>query len=168
MSVTEGIGLGGLNAMAPDAAHDALLRCCASPHRAASLAQARPYDTLDELLAGADRVLAKLDETDLALAGHPRIGERVEGAHGTWSRREQAGAASADERTRAEFAEGNRAYEERFGQVYLVYATGRSAGELLAVLDKRLHNGPDTERRVVRRELGKINAIRLHRLIEGD
>lgn len=169
MSVTEGIGLAGLNRLPLDDARDALLRCCACSQWAASLAQARPYGSLDELLAEADRVLAELDEAELdqALAGHPRIGERVDGAHGAWSRREQAGAASADERTRADLADGNRAYEERFGHVYLVCATGRRAEEMLAVLHKRLRNDPDTERREVRRELVKINAIRLRRLIEG-
>lgn len=168
--VIEGIGLTGFDALPHDDTRDALLRCCASPRWATELAKCRPYGSLDDLVAEADRILADLDDTEmhLALAGHPRIGERVEGEHGAWSRREQAGAADADQRTRADLAEGNRAYEERFGHAYLVCATGRRAGEMLAVLRKRLRNEPQVEWRVVRRELGKINAIRLRRLIEGD
>ncbi len=64
-------------------------------------------------------------------------------------------------------ADGNRAYEAKFGHVYLVCASGRSAEELLAVLQQRLGNDPVTERAVVRRELGLINRIRLVRLVEG-
>ena len=67
---------------------------------------------------------------------------------------------------RAALAEGNRAYEERFGHVYLVCATGRSGPELLAVLRSRLRNDPAYERTVVRDELGKINRLRLQRLLE--
>lgn len=151
-------------------ARAALLRCCASPHWAAALTGGRPFGSLDEVLVEADRALAALDrgELDLALAGHPRIGERVDGAHGVWSRQEQAGAAGADERTRADLAETNRAYEDRFGHVYLVCASDSSAEKLLAIAQHRLHNDPDTEWQVVRRELGRINAIRLRRMIEGD
>jgi 2-oxo-4-hydroxy-4-carboxy-5-ureidoimidazoline decarboxylase len=65
----------------------------------------------------------------------------------------------------AELATGNRAYEERFGHIYLVCASGRSAGELLGILKDRLRNGPDAERHVVRGELRKINDLRLTRLI---
>ena len=62
---------------------------------------------------------------------------------------------------RAELAEKNREYEDRFGYVYLVCASGRTAEELLAILSDRLDNDPDTERRVMRNELAKINRLRL-------
>ena len=75
-------------------------------------------------------------------------------------------AAPSAETVRA-LADGNRAYEAKFGHVYLVCASGRSADELLAVLQQRLGNDPVTERAVVRRELGLINRIRLVRLVEG-
>ncbi|MCO1655365.1 2-oxo-4-hydroxy-4-carboxy-5-ureidoimidazoline decarboxylase [Pseudonocardia humida] len=146
-------------------AEAALLGCCASPQWARRLAAARPYGSPAALLDRADAVLAELDEAqvDLALAGHPRIGERS--AHAS-SAREQAGVAGAPQDVRAALAEGNREYEARFGHVYLVCADGRPAGELLAVLRSRLHNDPATERAVLRAELAKINRIRLGRLVE--
>ncbi len=140
-----------------------LTECCASPAWAEAVAAGRPYGTVDALLERAAAVLAELDETEIdrALAGHPRIGERS--AHAS-SQREQAGVADAEAEVLAGLAEGNRAYEERFGHVYLVCADGRPAGELLAVLRERLQNDPATERRVLRAELEKINALRLRRL----
>jgi 2-oxo-4-hydroxy-4-carboxy-5-ureidoimidazoline decarboxylase len=112
--------------------------------------------------------VARLAPADLeqALAGHPRIGER----HGAddRSRREQAGVLGGDPATIQALADGNEAYERRFGHIYLVCATGRGAGELLALLRERLGNDPGTEWGVVRRELAKINRIRLARLLEAE
>lgn len=146
-------------------AEAALLACCAAPEWAATITAGRPYGTLDALLARADAVLAGLDEdqVDLALAGHPRIGERPEHAA---SVREQRGVAGAPASVLTALADGNRAYEQRFGHVYLVCADGRPAEELLAVLHDRLTNDPATERAVLRTELGRINRIRLTRLLE--
>lgn len=156
--------LDGFNA-APEAdAVAALAACCASPVWARQVASARPYATVDAVLGAAGAALAGLDEPeiDAALAGHPRIGERSEHAS---SRREQAGVAAADPEVLAGLAAGNRAYEERFGHVYLVCADGRPAAELLTVLRERLGHEPAAERRVARAELGRINAIRLRRLL---
>ena len=75
--------------------------------------------------------------------------------------------ARADQAVLDALADGNRVYEERFGHVYLVCATGRSAEELLGLLRARLGNNPKTERMVVRDELGKINRLRLERLVKG-
>ncbi len=86
---------------------------------------------------------------------------------GDWSRREQAGVAGSDEAVRRGLAEGNAAYERRFGHIYLVCAAGRSGAELLAVLRARLGNDAETEWGVVRAELGKINALRLSKLVGG-
>jgi 2-oxo-4-hydroxy-4-carboxy-5-ureidoimidazoline decarboxylase len=146
------------------AAEAALLECCAAPQWARRLAADRPYGTLPSLLDQVDAVLAALpeDEVDLALAGHPRIGERA--VHAA-SAREQSGMAEATDDVRTAIAAGNRAYEARFGHVYLVCADGRPAAELLAVLHSRLDNDPATERAVLRTELGKINRIRLARLL---
>jgi 2-oxo-4-hydroxy-4-carboxy-5-ureidoimidazoline decarboxylase len=104
--------------------------------------------------------VAALDEADVdeALAGHPRIGERVDDPT---SRREQAG---VDSTTRDALLAANREYEARFGHVYLVRASGRTGDELLALLRQRLANDPAQERAVVRAELGQINALRLERL----
>jgi OHCU decarboxylase len=140
-----------------------LLEVCSSRAWADAVVSARPFRTAEDLYAAADRALDGLSETDVdqALAGHPRIGERADSAA---SRREQSGVSG--DATLAALAEGNRAYEERFGHVYLVCASGRSGEDLLAVLRSRLGNDPATERRVVREELGKINRLRLQRLVE--
>jgi 2-oxo-4-hydroxy-4-carboxy-5-ureidoimidazoline decarboxylase len=142
----------------------ALRGCCASARWAERIAVGRPYEAVDDLYAAADATLADLAEADIdeALAAHPRIGDRPTGAQ---SRREQAGVEGASGQTRAELADANRAYEARFGHVYLVCATGKSADELLAIARSRLSNDPATERRVLRDELGKINYIRLRRLL---
>jgi 2-oxo-4-hydroxy-4-carboxy-5-ureidoimidazoline decarboxylase len=127
----------------------------------AKLLAGRPYASAAEVYRTADD-LTDADVFD-ALAGHPRIGERRAGD--TRSAGEQAAVAGADDEIRAALAEGNRRYEERFGQVYLVAAAGRSAAELLADLRARLANDPATERAVCRRELARINRIRLERLV---
>ena len=88
------------------------------------------------------------------------------GADG-WSRAEQAGLAGTAAATMQALADGNAAYERRFGHIYLVCATGRTAGELLALLTARLENDPDTEWGVVRSELQQINRIRLRKLLGG-
>ena len=84
------------------------------------------------------------------------------------SAREQASVAQAGDDVRAELAAKNRQYEDRFGYVYLVCATGRTAEELLAILTERLENDPETERRVMRNELAKINRLRLERLLSKE
>lgn len=146
---------------------DRLLDVCSSPRWAQQVLAGDPYRDADALLAHADRVLAQLPEAeiDAALAGHPRIGAP---AGNPSSAREQAGVRGATEHLRRELAEKNRAYEDKFGYVYLVCASGRSAEELLAILTDRLDNNPETERRVVRTELGKINRLRLQRLLSEE
>ena len=161
-----GGGVGWLDrAPLPDV-RQVLLEVCASPRWADTVAAARPFRDASGLFAAADAALSALSESDVddALAGHPRIGERAD-SHS--SRREQAGV-SGDE-TLAALAEGNREYEARFGHVYLVCASGRSGEELLAVLRGRLGNDTATERSVVRKEMGRINRLRLERLVgSGD
>ena len=102
---------------------------------------------------------ADLDE---ALDGHPRIGERSTNAS---SAREQRNVTGADPAVLEELRLANKEYEQRFGHVYLVHADGRPAAELLRILRQRLHNDADTERRVLRMELAKINRSRLQRML---
>ncbi|MEV0682934.1 2-oxo-4-hydroxy-4-carboxy-5-ureidoimidazoline decarboxylase [Nocardia sp. NPDC050378] len=157
----EAIGLAGFNSLPADAAEQALLACCSSPRWARALAAARPYVSVVSLLDAADAALDALGEAeiDAALAGHPRIGERATGT----AAHEQSGVSG--DGVRARLAEGNRAYEEKFGHIYLVCAAGRGGEELLAVLRARLDNDPTTERRVMRDELAKINRLRLTQLV---
>ena len=162
--MVEVLGLDRFNALSREGAENLLRSCCSSRAWARNVSAGRPYGSVEELCLAADDALAVLSESEVdeALAGHPRIGDRPANES---SRLEQSGVASADERTLAALAEANRVYEQRFGHVYLVCATGKDGGELLTMLRDRLGNEPAEERRVVRSELGKINRIRLERLL---
>ena len=165
-------GVAAFNSLPADRARAELLSCCSSPAWAEQMLAARPYRSAEEVMALNDRAVAGLSEAELdaALAGHPRIGEREAAASPggrDWSSREQAGVGDAADGVRRALADGNRDYERRFGHVYLVRATGRTAEEMLALLHRRLGNDPATEWAVVRDELTKINRIRLTKLLEG-
>lgn len=157
-------GLGRFNVLEPAGARAALRACCAAERWAGAVADGRPYADRAALHDRADTEMAGLAWDDIAeaLAAHPRIGDRTEG----WSRQEQAGAARADDDVRAELAAGNRTYEDRFGHVFLICATGLTATQMLAALRARLRHDPATEREVVRTELGKITALRLDRMLD--
>ena len=117
--------------------------------------------------AASDQALGRLDWPDLseALSAHPQIGEHVggPGRESSWSRQEQASTAIVT--ARDELAEGNRAYEQRFGHVFLICATGLGTEEMLQALRSRLGNDPIAEREVVRGELRGIVALRLARAL---
>ncbi|MGY1708995.1 2-oxo-4-hydroxy-4-carboxy-5-ureidoimidazoline decarboxylase [Geodermatophilus sp. SYSU D00758] len=146
-----------------------LRACNAAPRFAAQVVAGRPYPDADTLVAHAGEVARGLpwEEVELALATHPRIGDRVEGssAEAASSRREQGAVEGADEGTRAALAEGNRAYEERFDRVFLVRAAGRSPEELLAELRRRLGNDEETERAEVVEQLAQITELRVRELV---
>jgi 2-oxo-4-hydroxy-4-carboxy-5-ureidoimidazoline decarboxylase len=155
------------NALPRADAEAELLTCCASRRWAAAVAGGRPYDSTADLLAAGAEAVRHLDWPDVeeALAAHPRIGDRPKGdsREAAWSRGEQSGVGDAD---RDAFAAGNAAYEERFGHVFLICASGRNAGEMLAELRERMANDPGTERGVVHGELVKITELRLRKLYE--
>jgi 2-oxo-4-hydroxy-4-carboxy-5-ureidoimidazoline decarboxylase len=169
MPQSDQLGLATFNALPDDHAEALLLGCCSSRPWVRAVMAGRPYASADEVYATADAALAELTEADFdeALAGHPRIGQQHGAGHSGSSAREQAGMATAGDAVRAAMVEANREYEARFGHVYLVCATGRTGEELLDILRDRLGNDPVTERRVAREELGKINRIRLERLLSA-
>ena len=154
-----------LNALPESEAVEVLLGCCAAPGWAHRVAGGRPYASLPDLLAAADAAWAAREPGDLdaAMAGHPRIGERRLSG---WSRDEQSGVGS-DGGTAEALRGANAAYEERFGHVFLICATGRGPDDILAELRRRMLNDPGTEREVAAAEIGKINAIRLRKLVTG-
>jgi 2-oxo-4-hydroxy-4-carboxy-5-ureidoimidazoline decarboxylase len=161
------LGLEGFNRLTDRQRMNLLFGVCSSPIWARRVLAGAPFRDVDALLDRADRVLAELPdaEIDKALDGHPRIGANVKEAHNPASAREQAAVTTAGDEVKAQLAVKNREYDEKFGYVYLVCASGRSADELLAILVERLDNDPDTERRVMRSELAKINRLRLERLL---
>jgi 2-oxo-4-hydroxy-4-carboxy-5-ureidoimidazoline decarboxylase len=147
-------------------AQEAMLACCGAKRWAAAMAASRPLHSAQDLIAAADRTWIAMGEADWmeAFACHPRIGERKE--NGTtqsqaWSRQEQASVASAQERTLAELAEDNAAYEQRFGFTYIVCANGKSADEMLAILRRRLKSDRAAELREAAEQQRQILQIRL-------
>nr|WP_165988482.1 2-oxo-4-hydroxy-4-carboxy-5-ureidoimidazoline decarboxylase [Streptomyces sp. YIM 98790] len=139
----------------------ALLGVCASGAWADAVLRGRPYPDAEGVLAAADAALAALGADGLAeaLAGHPPIGRPAPGD--PVSAREQRGMAGAGPGLRAEMLRLNLAYQEKFGHVFLICATGLSAEQLRDAARTRLGNPPETEREIVRTELGRINRIRL-------
>src|ERR1035438_6911560 len=164
---------------AEDAA--SLLRpSCASTRWIERLVGSRPHGALGRLAAASDAAIADLGWPDIeeSLAAHPRIGARTLGQEppgqeppgqeppgqereSSWSRQEQAAAAGAGAGVQAELWAGNAEYEERFGHIFLICATGRSAEDMLAALRARLGHDPEAEREVVRAELRQIVRLRL-------
>jgi 2-oxo-4-hydroxy-4-carboxy-5-ureidoimidazoline decarboxylase len=152
-----------------DQAVQALRACNAAPRFAAELVAGRPFRDVETLVARAEEVTRALpwDDVAIALAAHPRIGDRVEGssAEAESSRREQSSMDDADAATREALLEGNRAYEERFDHVFLIRASGRTPAEMLAELRRRLDNDDDTEHAEVTEQLAQITAIRVRELV---
>jgi len=160
------------NSMPAERLEERLLACCAAPAWGAEIAAKRPYDDRPAIMAAADAAARGLSWAQVlaGLSAHPRIGERAAGdsAEAAWSRREQAAAAqSADEITKVALVEANRAYEARFGHVFLIFASGRTQAEILAAARDRLGNDEATERAVVAGELRAIALLRLERVLDA-
>ncbi|MFJ9894597.1 2-oxo-4-hydroxy-4-carboxy-5-ureidoimidazoline decarboxylase [Streptomyces sp. NPDC091280] len=155
------LGLARFNALEEHAAFAALREVCASTVWARRLLTARPYSGAEDLCSASDAAMKELTADDLAeaMAGHPPIGRPRPGD--PTSAREQRGMAGASEALKAEMLELNLAYQERFGHVFLICATGRTAEQLRDAVRERIGNSPEREREIVRTELGKINRIRL-------
>ncbi|MFV2118511.1 2-oxo-4-hydroxy-4-carboxy-5-ureidoimidazoline decarboxylase [Streptomyces sp. Act-28] len=167
-SSTSTPGLTRFNTSADSEALAALHEVCASSAWASGLLAQRPYATAEALLLAGDAATARLSAEDLAeaMAGHPPIGRPKPGD--PTSAREQRGMAGASEELKAEMLELNLAYQEKFGHVFLICATGRTGEQMRDALRERIAHTPEREREIVRAELGKINRIRLTRLVEED
>ncbi|MDR6867761.1 2-oxo-4-hydroxy-4-carboxy-5-ureidoimidazoline decarboxylase [Microbacterium resistens] len=144
----------------------AALRPCVDVTRwCEQIADRRPYGTIEALAAEAAGAAAPFttDEVAAALAHHPRIGERADGSsrEAAMSRAEQAGVDPADQAVQEALNEGNLAYEQRFGRVFLIRAAGRDAREILSSLQERLRNDAEAEDRIVAEQLREIALLRL-------
>ncbi|MFI7544159.1 2-oxo-4-hydroxy-4-carboxy-5-ureidoimidazoline decarboxylase [Actinoplanes sp. NPDC049599] len=149
-----------------------LLAVCAAPAWGSAVAALRPYRSRDAVLAAADAAARGLSWPDVlqGLSAHPRIGERAQGdsQEAAWSRREQSTAASSgDDDTRAALIAANHAYEDKFGHVFLIFASGRTQEEILAAARERIGNNEALEREIVAGELRKIALLRLERLLDA-
>ncbi|MFI9630657.1 2-oxo-4-hydroxy-4-carboxy-5-ureidoimidazoline decarboxylase [Streptomyces sp. NPDC052042] len=158
-------GLSRFNTLPHDEATIVLHEVCASTAWGRAILSRRPYTTAEALLSASDAATAELTAEELAeaMAGHPPIGRPKPGD--PVSTREQRGMAGASEELRAEMLELNLAYQERFGHVFLICATGATGEQLRDAVESRIGNSPEEERGHVRTELGKINRIRLTRLV---
>ena len=145
-----------------------LTACLAVPRWVDEVVAAAPYRSLDQLLDQARTSATPLspEEIDQALSDHPRIGERAAGTGQAqqFSHAEQAASASEDEELASALAEGNRAYEEKFGRIFLIRAAGRSRREILAELRRRLELDAEEERQQVGAELRDIALLRIPQL----
>ena len=158
------------NGLAAEAAERELAACNAAPRFVREVAAGRPYPTAAELAETAATVAGGLgwDEVAVALAAHPRIGEQAAGdsAEAASSRREQSAVTGAGDEVTQALADGNSAYERRFGHVFLIRAAGRGPEEILAELTRRLGNDPAAERAETTAELAEITRLRVERLVD--
>ena len=150
-----------------------LLRCCGAEAWAKGLNDGRPYANIDELLAKAVSIWESGTRSDWlqAFAQHPKIGDidslkkRFQ-ASKTWAENEQAEVDLADEKVLSELAEFNRQYLNRFGYIFIVFATGKTAGQMLEYLKNRIDNSPQEELKIAAGEQLKITKLRLHKLLD--
>jgi 2-oxo-4-hydroxy-4-carboxy-5-ureidoimidazoline decarboxylase len=164
-----------LNQLAPDEARAALRRCCGSGRWVERMIEARPFADPAHLFAAAETAWNDLSPDDWreAFAHHPRIGDKDAlrarfASTREWASGEQAGAMGAPDEVLEALALENRAYEQRFGHIFIVCATGKSAAEMLALLRERQGNDPATGLRVAAREQAKITRLRLQKLLASE
>jgi 2-oxo-4-hydroxy-4-carboxy-5-ureidoimidazoline decarboxylase len=160
------------NELSADAARAELLRCCGSTRWISSMVRHRPYEDKAAALAASDVAWAATNEKDWleAFGHHPRIGGKDAlrakfAATKSWAQGEQAAVGAADEATLDALEKGNASYEARFGFIFIVCATGKSAAEMLALLNGRLHHDRAPELWIAAAEQGKITKIRLEKLL---
>jgi 2-oxo-4-hydroxy-4-carboxy-5-ureidoimidazoline decarboxylase len=159
------------NALSKDDAVAALMRCCGAKAWAEQVAAGRPYADLASVHRAAEAAWGQATREQIleAFSHHPRVGD-VESlrkrfpASGAWSEGEQGGLKGAGSDVLTQLAAGNTAYEARFGFIFLICATGKTAPEMLAALNARLPHAPDAELAVAAAEQGKITRLRLEKL----
>jgi OHCU decarboxylase len=167
-------GLDRLNSLPPSEARSEFLKCCGSTSWALHMVDQRPFGDLSELLSKADdnwRSLAAEDWLE-AFRSHPKIGEKKaehtqSDTARAWSEQEQAGTNASALETMQALADGNREYEKRFGYIFIVCASGKTADEMLAILSERLRNDTDKELHAAAEEQLKITHLRLKKLVSG-
>ncbi len=164
--------LAGLNDLPEEEARKVLLDCCGSSEWATRMARRRPFRMLDDLFRNAGAIWFSLTPADWleAFAAHPRIGSNSSkrSRSSEWAAAEQAGAAGADRTVKEELAAANRLYEKKFGFIFIVCATGRSAEEMLGICRSRLRNGLQEEMKIAANEQHKITELRLTKLLENE
>jgi len=163
-----------LNVLPRYRAEEELLKCCGSRAWVQWMARRRPFASFDRLLQAAGEIWSRLDPADWmeAFRAHPQIGQNQATAHRfaqaqAWSAQEQAGMSRAGVGVTMDLEEANREYLAKFGYIFILCATGKTAEEMLAILRSRLPNTPEQEIHVAAEEQNKITRLRLERLVTG-
>ena len=166
--------LNALNNLAPTTLQETLFKCCGSNNWAKELAACFPFDTVKGLIYCSDKIWSKCKEKDFleAFTHHPKIGDieslkKKFAATANWAAGEQSAAATASQQTLEALAKGNDDYEKKFGYIFIVCATGKSAEEMLEILLARLSNNKEEEINIAAAEQNKITHIRLNKLLEN-
>ena len=164
-----------LNSLTADEAAKELLQCCGSKRWAAKMSDRRPYPTLEALIAAATDIWWSLDQDDWleAFRSHPKIGEKkaadkVSAQSQHWSGQEQSGVANATHETVDSLAALNEAYEQKFGYIFIICATGKTSDEMLLALRERLQHDPQVELPIAAAEQSKITELRLKKLLSSS
>jgi 2-oxo-4-hydroxy-4-carboxy-5-ureidoimidazoline decarboxylase len=160
-----------INSLACESLEDKLLKCSGSKIWTVEMARQKPFATTEELKSKSENAWKKLTEDNWleAFTHHPQIGD-VESLRqkfastASWATNEQSGVNSASEETIKKLAEGNQRYLERFGYIFIVCATGKTAAEMLSLLEQRINNAPEIEFENACNEQKKITQLRLEKL----
>ena len=162
-----------LNHASQETAKARFLDCCGSQNWAQKMTEARPFADVAALIKQAEQIWLNLEAQDWleAFAAHPKIGARKaapkqQAQSAEWSRGEQSATHAAADSVLEALAEANRLYEEKFGFIFIVCASGKSAEEMLDLCRQRLANDADSEIRIAADEQRKITEIRLKKLLE--
>lgn len=173
--MNEDAGLSRLNSLPENEANEEFLKCCGSRGWAKRVTAGRHFASLDELIAESERVWWSLAPDDWleAFHSHPKIGEQKAAAPTAveaqrWSEDEQSGIRDSAQQTIDALAQSNREYEEKFGYIFIVCASGKSSEEMLAILRERLENDAEEELRNAAAEQAKITELRLRKLVASD
>ena len=161
-----------LNTLPAGEAAKELLQCCGSKRWAEEMVNRRPFQSVEALMGTANDIWWSLQPDDWleAFRSHPKIGEKkaaesVSAQSREWSGQEQAGVSNASQETVYSLAALNRAYELKFGYIFIICATGKTSEEMLSALRERLEHDPAAELRIAAEEQSKITELRLKKLI---
>jgi len=148
------------------------MMCCGSTNWAQAMADARPFDSAEDLHTTAVAIWQGLEDSDWleAFTHHPKIGDienlrKKFASTAEWAEGEQSGAAQASEAVLKKLADLNKVYEKKYGYIFIVCATGKTAEEMLALLENRLDNPKEKELKIAVGEQQKITTIRLNKLL---
>ena len=158
------------NQLSTEEAKAEIFKCCGCTNWAIKLVDNRPFASTDDLKVTSDTIWISSNLADWkeAFTHHPKIGDvsslQKKFATKEWASKEQAGVGGASVDVLSELASGNLEYEKKFGYIFIVCATGKSAEEMLDLLNKRLPNSPEAELKIAAREQNKITHLRIDKL----